>query len=248
MLEPRATQSVEPTKELQAEAYARAWDSLSSLVGEAMRLRSQLQELDQQRQQQAAQNGNGAAPSGGATQFDFPPIPPPNILDRLGKDSAKDRNPSSQNNGPRQYVQSNLSDKFQGLALIAEGVKQIAAKFFTPISKGISFGGKNGKSLAEELTQHNLTSRFVDKVLAFNGYQQPDGRTIAQGSNYRFSRDGNGGISIIDVKGDRGEIFSSKNGFTLNQLTKADLKEFAKASRAISSFQQKQSSSQGIEP
>ena len=287
MLDRNAVQSMESTKELQAQSYEQFWNALKNLIEEVNRLHSELKQMRSQQQQQgdnnqdAAHKGNPLNPSQGQTDSNrsqgrgqqvFAPIPPPNLSKiRSNQGIAQNSNgngvvrtaSATQPNPtpplspkpptpptPLQYAQSQLPEQFQGLALIREGVRQIAAKLFSPVSQGLSFGGTHGQSLSDELTRHHLTSRFVDKVLAFSGQRQADGSIVAQGSNYRFSRDASGAISIADVRaGGRGELFSSHNGFTVDRLSHADLKEFAQASQTITSFQQQKiTHSQGIEP
>ena len=240
MLDRNAVQSMESTKELQAQSYEQFWNALKNLIEEVNRLHSELKQMRSQQQQQGdnnqgiAQNGNGK----GVVRTVSPTQP--NSTSPLSSPSSLSP-PSSLPPSPLQYAQSQLPEQFQGLALIAEGARQIAAKLFSPVSQGLSFGGSNGQSLSDELTRHHLTSRFVDKVLAFSGQRQADGSLVASGSNYRFSRNASGAISIADARaGGRGELFCSHNGFTVDRLSHADLKEFARASQTITSFQRQQ--------
>ncbi|EAZ88903.1 hypothetical protein [Crocosphaera chwakensis] len=140
---------------------------------------------------------------------------------------------------------SDVRLQFKGTTSLLDKAKEMAQSLRTKISDGIATITGNGRSLATDLDRQFTLTQFTNSLLDKGGVQQPDGSTRMKGSTYEFKRDKEGGISIRDTKGDRGEVFSLKNGVMEDKLTKKDLKNFAEAAKVIK--QRGQTKSAGLE-
>ncbi|WP_107666790.1 hypothetical protein [Cyanothece sp. BG0011] len=140
---------------------------------------------------------------------------------------------------------SDVRLQFKGTTSLLDKAKEMAQSLRTKISEGIASITGNDRSLATDLDRQFTLTQFTNSLLDKGGVQQPDGSTRMKGSTYEFKRDKEGGISIRDTKGDRGEVFSLKNGVMEDKLTKKDLKNFAEAAKVIK--QRGQTKSAGLQ-
>ncbi|MDV3002844.1 MAG: hypothetical protein N5P05_004499 (plasmid) [Chroococcopsis gigantea SAG 12.99] len=144
---------------------------------------------------------------------------------------------------PARVPDEGVRRKFSGLDKLVEGVKEIANLIATTISRGIErLKDKfNSPSLADELKRQAVVTTFANRLLDSAGHRGEDGKTSVQGANYRFERDSAGGISITDTsKGQRGQLFSLKDGVLHDKLQPKDLNNFLKAAEVLKSQQQTQ--------
>lgn len=140
---------------------------------------------------------------------------------------------------------SDVRLQFKGTTSLLDRAKEMAQSLRTKISEGIASVTGNERSLATDLDRQFTLTQFTNSLLDKGGVQQPDGSTRMKGTSYEFKRDKEGGISIRDTKGDRGEVFSLKNGVMEDKLTKKDLKNFAEAAKVIK--QRGQTKSAGLQ-
>ncbi|ACB54339.1 hypothetical protein cce_4993 [Crocosphaera subtropica ATCC 51142] len=140
---------------------------------------------------------------------------------------------------------SDVRLQFKGTTSLLDKAKEMAQSLRTKISEGIASITGNDRSLATDLDRQFTLTQFTNSLLDKGGVQQTDGSTRMKGTSYEFKRDKEGGISIRDTKGDRGEVFSLKNGVMEDKLTKKDLKNFAEAAKVIK--QRGQTKSAGLQ-